>query len=97
MTLTLHRNPNGAHDGQMPRETPEAYWVRCGGWTCGSIQRIRDVSGNARWVWRMASAIAIVADSPVPLSGGGNTREEAMEAFRQNFERWLAWAGLREL
>lgn len=98
MTLTLHRNLDAARDGQVPLETPEAYWVRSGGWTCGSIQYIRSTGGMTRWEWRMSGTITSVEGSPIPAQGGGaNTREEAMEVFRKNFERWLAWAGLREL
>jgi hypothetical protein len=62
----------------------------------GRIRR-REAAINraSQWIW----AITGVRDGPeaMRLSGTAATIEEAQAALQENWERWLAWAGLSEL
>lgn len=70
--------------------------VKSGEFTVGRIYLANNINPpQANWYW----AINGVHAGPTVMGkqGYGHSREEAMALLRENWNKWLAWAALREV
>lgn len=60
------------------------------GLRAGRIMRQRRAFGKETWFWTITGPALVQAD--LPSSGEAETLEEARQAFRLTFDKWMRWA-----
>lgn len=75
----------------MSKATAEHdYSILIDGLTAGRIMLRPAAFGASRWFWTITGPLLVHAG--LSSSGEAETIEEAWAAFRETFDRWLAWA-----
>ncbi len=85
--LVLQPNDNGS---------PEDHHVMQGGWQIGRIyKRAGALRPESQWLWFISGVSR--RDAGIPITGTSATREDALAAIQESWNKLLAWAQLMPL
>jgi hypothetical protein len=84
MALALQPNPDGS---------PDDHHVMQGGWQVGRIyKRQNALRPETQWLWSISGVSRGPAE--VRFTGMSGTRDEALAAMKESWDKWLACAQL---
>jgi hypothetical protein len=80
-----------------PETGRNEWWVYDDGELVGRIyENTASRLAQSRWCWALDGATGLAHLAGVRTSGYGGTLEDAKAAWRQSYDKWLAWAERRD-
>jgi hypothetical protein len=91
MPLTLRPNTDSA-SAQLRTD----HYVMSGELRVGRIYKRESSKPELQWLWAI-NGVPLTGPDVMRVAGTAATFEEAEAQFKENWEKWLAWAKLQEI